>query len=518
MPRITRKRRARRLAGVGLAAGALALTSCASEANSEQDLPPAAAEIIQSDPYQSGAWSYLIKPGDSESPAYSSNPDALVPMGSNAKLYSVGTWVESTGPDTQITTPVHQVGDGLSLVAMGDLVMGGRQADTGTLGYSIPPQPDANGLPGAKPAPGNPLAGLNDLAKQVVEAGVTSVSDVEIDVRLFDQWEAHGEVISPIVINDNLMAIQSKPGQLGDAATLTVIPKTQAFKIENRVETVASGADSSIAIVAEDDDRTLRVEGTIAADSDPLLNVYEVPDPASFARTLFIEALERQSVSVDASPTATNDMSGLPKSYPADSQVAAITSPTVSAIATLIWKISHNYGANLTACLLAVASGSKDCEAGLQTIHDQITEVGIAPDSVWLLDGAGESFSSNTPAAVVAWISWLRGLEWGDQLAQMLPILGVDGSLKLFQTDTPATGKVQGKTGTYAGLEPGSNKLLVPAQALAGLMQGTDGQEYVFGLYAANGTFGDPATDILKSAQNVADVAAAFQEALSGGE
>ena len=506
--------RSRRLAAVSLVIGALVLTSCASDATSEQEIPPTATQIMQSTPYESGDWSYVIKPLDGDTPTYSSNPDVLVPMGSNAKLYSVGTWIESAGPDSQITTPVHSVGESLSLVAMGDLVMGGRQADTGTLGYSIPPQPDANGLPGAKPAPGDPLAGLDDLAKQVAAEGTDSVSDVQIDVRLFDQWQAHGEVISPIVINDNLMAIQSRPGAVGDSATLRVIPETKAFRIQNRVKTVAAGGDSSVEIIAADDDRTLRVEGTIAADSDPLLNVYEVPDPATFARTLFIESLEREGVSVAASPTAQNDMSRLPKRYAADSQVAAITSPTVSALATLIWKISHNYGANLSACLLAVAEGSKDCEAGLLAVHKQIEKVGIAPDSVWLLDGAGEGFSSNAPTAVVAWITWLRGLEWGDQLSQMLPILGVDGSLELFQTDTAATGKVQGKTGTYAGLEPGSNKLLVPAQALAGLMQGADGEEYVFGLYGAGGTFDDPATDILKSAQNVSDVAAAFQEDL----
>jgi D-alanyl-D-alanine carboxypeptidase len=100
----------------------------------------------------------------------------------------------------------------------------------------------------------------------------------------------------------------------------------------------------------------------------------------------------------------------------------------------------------------------------------------------------------------------------------MLPILGVDGSLKLFQTDTAVTGKVQAKTGTYAGLETGSEKLLVPAQTLAGLMQGADGQEDVFGHYSSGGTFDDPWKGILKSANNVADVAAAFQESLSGGQ
>jgi D-alanyl-D-alanine carboxypeptidase/D-alanyl-D-alanine-endopeptidase (penicillin-binding protein 4) len=503
---------------VGISGVALVATSCSTESQASRQVPQAATAIMNSDPYKSANWSYLVRPaGDSEA-TYSAEPDVIVPMGSNAKLYTVGTWVESAGSDTRITTPVHKVADTLALVANGDLVMGGRNAASGTLGYSIPPQPDANGLPGAKPAPGDPLAGLNDLAKQVAKSGVKQIKDVEIDVRLFDEWDAHDEVISPIVINDNLIAIQTTPTTVGQPAKLTVVPDTKAFKIQNAVTTVATGADSDVQIVATADDRTLRVEGTVAAGADTLLNVFNIPDPATFARTLFIEALERESVQVQANAYVKNNTKALPATYPTDSEVASITSPTVKAIATLIWKISHNYGANLTACLLAVKAGSKDCEVGLKTIHDQAESIGIDPTSFWLLDGSGEGFSSTTPAAIVTWIDWLRSRSWGGELSTMLPILGVDGSLQLFQKDTAATGKVQAKTGTYAGLEPGVGRLLVPGQTLAGLMQGADGKEYVFGLYSSGGSFPDPSTGILKSANIVADVAAALQESLSNGQ
>lgn len=506
-----------RIDAVVLAVGVLA-AACSSGGDNENgqvgDVPSTAGSIMSSEPYEAARWSYQITPLDSDTPVASQDEDMITPMGSNTKLYTVGTWVEAEGTDKKFSTPVHKVGDDLVLVASGDLVMGGREANTGTLGYSIPPQPDANGLPGAKPAPGDPLAGLDDLARQVAKSGVKSVNDVEIDDRLFQEWTAHEEVISPIVINDNLLAIQSSPASVDQPAKLKIIPDTKAFEVKNQVKTVASGSDTQIQIVPANGGQTLIVEGTIEAGSDPLLNVFHVPDPATYARTLFIEALERASVTVSANPNAKNSTKGHPKGYAKNTEVASIASPSVQAIATLIWKISHNYGANLAVCLLAVQSGSTDCEDGFPPVQKQIKDRGIGADDVWMLDGSGESFSSTTPKAIVTWIKWLRSLSWGDDLHKMLPILGVDGSLKLFQTDTESTGKIQAKTGTWAGLEPGSNRLLIPAQTLAGLMTGADGKEYVFGLYASGASFDDPSKSILQSAQNVADVAAAFQASL----
>lgn len=500
---------------VAAASLGLIVAGCGDSGDSPaQNVPASAEAVMNSQPYESAQWLFHIEPLDDDTAVVSRNASAITPMGSNTKLYSVGTWLEAQGPETTITTPVHQVQDTLVLVAQGDLVMGGRQASSGKLGYSIPPQPDANGLPGAKPAPGDPLAGLDDLARQVARSGVKSVADVQIDDRLFREWEAHDEVISPIVINDNLLAIQSIPTAPGQQARLKIVPETAAFVVVNRVVTVAAGEATSVEISAAPDSRKLVVRGQIAADSDPLLNVFHVPDPASFARTLFIEALQRQDVRVEANPRAPNRTRELPADYPAGSEIAAITSPELTQIATLIWKISHNYGANLATCLVAVQSGSKDCESGLALIHERIEDVGIAAESVWLIDGAGESFSSTTPQAMVTWVKWLRKRSWGDQLSEMLPILGVDGSLMMFQTDSAATGQVQAKTGTYAGGEPGTNRLLMPAQVLAGLMTGADGQQYAFSLYAAGGSYENISDGIFDSARNVADVAAAFQQDL----
>ncbi|MDZ7734586.1 MAG: D-alanyl-D-alanine carboxypeptidase [Acidimicrobiia bacterium] len=259
----------------------------------------------------------------------------------------------------------------------------------------------------------------------------------------------------------------------------------------------------------------LVASGTIAADADPLLNVYQVPDPPRYARTLFIEALERAGVTVTADPTAPNSTDGLPgfDSYGDDTEVASITSPELSAIATLIWKISHNYGANLAVCLLAVEQGSTDCPDGLGPVHDRMDQLDLSNNEVWALNGAGAGFSSTTPTAMVTWIRWMHGRDWGGQLPEMLPIMGTDGSLSLSQTDTPSTGKVQAKTGTWAAGDPATGALLMPTQGLGGFMEDTDGDQYLFAVYVNDATFSDPG-EIITALDNVAAVAAAIQQSL----
>ncbi len=228
---------------------------------------------------------------------------------------------------------------------------------------------------------------------------------------------------------------------MGAPGTIRTIPDTAAFEIVNKTETAAAGEDTDISVepILDSDGKptnTLVVSGRIAEDAEPLLNVYDVPDPASYARTLFIEALGRAGVTVTADPLAVNDAAGLPAAGQYTSggaPLASIESPPISEIATLIWKISHNYGADLTVCLLAVHAGSTNCEDGFAPVRTRIKKLGIAPGDVWLLDGSGSSAAATTPRAMTTWLRWLRGRKWGDRLTKMLPILGTDGSLSLSQ-------------------------------------------------------------------------------------
>ena len=89
------------------------------------------------------------------------------------------------------------------------------------------------------------------------------------------------------------------------------------------VKTVKAGGATDLT-VTQPKPNVFEVSGTIAADAGPTLRVGEIPNPASFARTAFIEALQRAGVKVTASATGPNPVDRLPakSSFPADQRVA----------------------------------------------------------------------------------------------------------------------------------------------------------------------------------------------------
>ena len=464
-------------------------TSPATTEGSVGELPPAMVEVMDGEPYAHARWGLAVEPLTGDGPVLAREADVLFGQGSTTKLFSVGTYLDTVGLDDRIVTPVFQRGDDLVLQAMGDLVMGGREAGAEQLGYGVPPQPSAGVLPGTTFAPGDPLAGLDSLAAQVAAAGVTEVpGDVVVDDRLFEPWDTIGGPITPIVINDNLVAVEATPTEEGRPAAAGGGPRDGGLHHRQPDHhRGGGGGDQHLTRPRRARRRgragsgtTLVLSGQIATDEEPFLNVFKVPDPPAFARTLFIEALERAGVRVAADPTGENDTTGLgPFGSDAEDPVATLTGPTSGQVATLIWKISFNEGANLVTCLVAVEEGSTDCRAGLAAIHDRLDALDLTNDEVWALNGAGSDFSSATPSAVVAWLRWMRAASLGRAGAghaahprrRRLP-------RRCRRPDTPSTGLVQAKTGTWAGeRRRAPATLLMAGQGLAGFLQADDGTE-----------------------------------------
>jgi len=156
----------------------------------------------------------------------------------------------------------------------------------------------------------DPLAGLNELARQIAAAGVKHLTgEVLIDDRLFDKAEGTGSgpaALSPIMVNDNVVDFVITPAaKAAWPATVDWRPKTTSIVVDAQVETVATGKEAHLTVTAPAAGRMV-VRGTIAEGSQPLVRVQEVEDAAQFARALFIEALRRAGVIVDASPLGGN--------------------------------------------------------------------------------------------------------------------------------------------------------------------------------------------------------------------
>src|SRR5207302_1881259 len=140
-----------------------------------------------------------------------------------------------------------------------------------------------------------------------------------------------------------------------------------------------------------------------------LVQTYQVEDPAAFARSLFIEALGRAGVTVDASPLGANPVAALParEAVSALPQLAQLVSPPFADYAKLINKISHNLGANLLPPLLAVQGGGRTYAAGMELERAYLRGAGIDPSLFTLVDGQGLPYNQMAPQAQVQFLRYL---------------------------------------------------------------------------------------------------------------
>lgn len=495
----------------------------------QKELGLEAANTMNSSSYRYGQWGYLeVDPSDAHTVRALGPPDRLYIPGSSTKLFSVSTALDDLGFDHYFETPVYKQGEvkddtlsgDLVLVASGDLTMGGRTTPDGSVDYTTADHTYANDVPGATLTPENPLAGLDEIADQVRKSGITRVDgDVIIDDRLFDlapSGESNPNLDpwpNPITINDNLIDVEITPGKVGEAPeSVTWRPQVAPYQIDVQAKTVAAGEQNTVSVSIASDDRIV-VSGDIASDAGKLLRVASVKDPAAFARTALIEALERAGVSVSASPTGSNPDSDLPEkdSYKADDKIAAYESPPFSEYAKLILKVSHNYGANLNVCLMAVKAGSTDCNDGFPVMKSFFEKAGVDTSQVVLADGRGGNPSDRfTPQAATDMLRYWLKQPQAETFRTMLPELGVNGSLANSCENCSAKGKVFAKPGTVA-LPDYVNGGLVQAESLGGYMETESGQYYVFYL-AVNGATSEGIDDSLRIFNDLNDIAADLQK------
>lgn len=486
-------------------------------------LPDAALDVMNQPEFADGRWLISVQDLDTGETLIDLDGDKLAEPGSFVKTYSAGAaWVK-WGPDHTVTTPVKQSGavtDGtlagdLVLVAQGDLTMGGRTKEDGTVSFTNLDHNDANPLPGATLTTENPLAGLDDLAAQVKKSGITSVSgDVVIDDRLFE-GTLDNKPVTPIVINQNILDILITPGAEGEPATGALTPVVSPWKLDLQVETVAPGVETHIndPAVSDDDPTTIVVEGTINADSDPSLKIYELPDPATFARTAFIEALERAGVTVSADPVQTNADAGLGDAAAIEDlpTVAELESLPLSEEATYVMKVSYNRGAQTLICRIAADAGETDCRAGMALTQQIWEDAGLDTLGASLVDGSGLVGNFITPENAVEIQTIMSKRPDAEAWRDTMPILGIDGSLADVQTDSPAAGKVFAKTGTLLGSDPFNDRFRLATKTLGGVMDTEGGRHLAFTIIVNQG-FATDLEGVFKANDDVGKIAALIQQ------
>jgi PBP4 family serine-type D-alanyl-D-alanine carboxypeptidase len=470
-------------------------------------LPGAITAIMQKPRYTGATWNFLAVDAATGETLYALRPDEMALTGSVRKLFSVGLALQQLGADHRFTTPVYRQGavdaegalrGDLILVAAGDLTLGGRRGADDTIAFTDFDHNDANNLGTAILTPQDPLYGLDRLAQQVRASGIRTVDgDVVIDDRLFDSFRVPNQnlLIPPIMVNENLVDVTIAPTQPQQNASVAWRPTTEAFAVAGMVRTPALGSDDTVSLSGNglaDCTGTPGCSGTVAGDipldyqaplssSPTLVRTFRIEDPAAFARTAFVEALQRAGVTVTAPAVTPNRADLLPPaaSYTPDARVAEFVSPPYSEYAKLILKVSLNLGANLSLMLFGLAHGRRTIADALALERRTlIDEIGLRADQFdFPTNGSGSPDSRAAPRATVRLLTEMERSGVAPEYQAALPVLGVDGSLAHSGVDLPARGHVFAKTGTT--IADGALK----AQNLAGYIDARSGRRLAFAVY-----------------------------------
>jgi len=463
-------------------------------------LPAAVQQILDAPEYKHSHWGLLVVDLETGETLHELQADKLFAPASVTKLFSVAAALDALGPNHRFRTPVVRRGSldtqgtlqgDLILIASGDLTFGGRTLEDGSIAFTANDHTYANGSEKGQLTPPDPLAGLNDLARQVAAAGVRRVTgEVLIDDRLFDRETSTGSGparVGPILVNDNLIDLTITPTVPGRPAAVTLRPATSLFRLDCRLETAPEGTPLSTTLRATSP-HDLVLTGQIPANHRGVLRVYEMPQPATFARSLFIEALDRAGVAVAVSPLSGHPDNALPPSRDASlqlPQVAVFESPEFRHAARLCLKVSHNLHASTLPLLLAARAGQRTLAAGLTQQHDLLQRLGVDVDTISFGGGAGGSQADCvTPRATVQLLRAMHRHPAADTFRTGLPILGVDGTLaEVLPPDSPARGQVQAKTGTYFWENSLNRNYLLTSKALAGYMTTAKKRPLAFALF-----------------------------------
>src|SRR4029077_889856 len=243
---------------LGFTAAAVSCCGTTTSAQSDATLEQRIKKIMKSPEYAHSRFGIKFISAESGEVIYELNSPQLFVPSWTTKLLSAGTALELLGADYRFHSKIYRTGpikkDGtlqgdLVLVASGDLNLSNRIQPDGTLTFED--EDHSYGGPDSRGLSGDPLQVMRELARQVSAKGIKRIKGrVLVDATLFPEGERElgtGVVISPIVVNDNVVDVIVSSGTAENApAQVKIAPQTAYVTIVNQATT--GKADSKLSI------------------------------------------------------------------------------------------------------------------------------------------------------------------------------------------------------------------------------------------------------------------------------
>lgn len=492
-------------------------------------------KILETPGFEAGHWGVLVVDRQSGEVLFERDADHLFVPAEVGQLFGAAAALEAFGADHRFQTPVYRRGevgpDGtlngdLILVGVGDPSLGGRTSPRdGSLLYRNIDHTRAGQTPGASLVEADPLAGIDHLAREVKAAGILAITgEVIVDDRLFQETPIEGGTpskTSPVAVNDNLIDVLITPaGEPGTAAEVRTVPPSSFYASEARVETVPEGQPPKIELRREGP-RRFSVRGQVPVGHPPVVRVYEIEQPAAFARATLIEQLRARGIKVNASPLGDNPSHLLPNVASVHSlmKVAQYTSPPLREYVKLIVKVGHQLHSCSLPLLLAASEGRRTLDDGLRrqgAIHQQL---GLPTAGISFAGSGGGTNRADlvSPRAVVALLRAMDGRAGAAVFEAALPVIGREGTaLDIVAAESPARGHGRAHAGTSWSRDVTSGRPILVSKALAGYLETASGRDLAFAFFVnhvpTSGETADRAVTGLSAARLLGSLFEAFYD------
>ena len=385
--------------------------------------------------------------------------EKLVPA-SNVKLLTTAAALQALGPDFSIRTSVF----GQPNAAIQDLYVVGRGDPTFT-SYQI-----------------------NLLSSQLKQKGIRQVNSLTAVDNYFTgpvanpSWDeedyraGYGAAANSLILNRNELGFTAIPNGIGQP--LSVVwdrPEfVRGWRIENNTRTVGGG-NEFISAGQKPGQKVMDVSGQLIAGTPAENTSIALLDPGSYFAEQFQQSLSAYGLgNATTQVTTTSPPEGTV-------ELAAIQSPPLHAFIDPTNLNSVNIYAE---ALLKALGRSVEPEtdnaytAGAIAVDRILTELGVAPESISIVDGSGLSRQNRvTPEALVDTLQVMARTENATTYRNSLAIGGRSGTLRNRMKGTLAEGRFQGKTGTLSGtytLSGYLNPVNHPPLVLSILINNTD--------------------------------------------
>ena len=402
-------------------------------------------DIFNDPNFNNAYWGVVIQSLETGEYFYKRNSDKLFRPASNMKLFTTAAGLLLLGDDYKFSTLIYANGSVDGSTLKGNLIIqgGGDPTISGRF------------------FDGDIYKVYNDWADSLIKMGIDEIDGNIIgDDNLFDDvglgngwaWDNESYWFSApsgaLSFNDNCVDIVVTVDPKSKKANVSISPNTKYVAIIKDIYVVPKDSVTSIDVYRERGTNVINVFGTIKVDSDSVKTFATINNPTQYSVVVLKEVLEKKGIKIKGYAADIDDLDG-PIDYSNMELLFSYYSPVLRDIIKAINKNSQNFFAEQLLKVIGLEKeGHGTAENGVKAIQNVLTDMGINPESVIMVDGSGLSqLDLITPRSIVALLNYMYKSKYFIPFYNSLPIAGVDGTLGTRMKGTSAENRVRAKTG-----------------------------------------------------------------------